>query len=434
MRLNSVQLQQHEQHQKTTQRMLQSLRVLHMSQIELKEYLQDAYESNPLLEITEACDSMSIASDTRGGENGVLQRTGGDTIQQTFAEYLYEQLIFLPNMDEKQRMLCKYLILCLDSKGYLDASLDELAMRVGQSYEEMEGALFLLQELDPPGVGARSLEECLLLQARRDPNASELVYCLIKTGEWMTGRISIPDIAKRLESSEREIQTAIECIRSYHTSPSEGFSDGIDIQYTIPEAEILTEDGQIRIQLNRSFLPKLSINEQVQEMLENGSKQEQAYLKDCQNKAEEILHSVLERENTMRLLLEYVVGWQKMYFLKNDALLPLTMVQTAEAIGVHPSTISRAVKDKYILFRGRQIPLKDLFIAKTKDGTSAHAVKKRIQVYIEKENPCHPYVDEQLRELLQEDGIQVSRRAISKYREEMHIPAAHRRKKRGKNE
>ena len=429
MRLNSVQLQKQELRQKATQKMVQSLQVLCMSQVELKDYLQEAYESNPLLEITEVSEHATFGAGSKRGS--VEENYGGlpESFQQTFVEYLYEQLMFLPNLDDEQRMLCKYLILCLDHKGYLEASLDELAVRVGATIETMERALFQLQQLEPAGVGARSLEECLRLQAMRDPHATEAVYRLIELGLHSEMIKDAAEVAKALECPLEEAIEAMNILRSYHPIPSSGFSDGRAVEYTIPEAEIQAEGGALQIHLNRSFLPQLRYNESAVEMLQAGSLKEQAYLQQCKKQAETVLTAMTDREHTVRLLLEFIAGWQKNYFLSGKAMEPLTMVQAAEAIGVHPSTISRAVRDKYILFHGQQIPLRSFFVSKVSGGTSSHAVKQRLTEIIKAEPTASPYSDDAIQHRLEEEGVQVSRRAIAKYRQELHIPAAHKRRR-----
>jgi len=431
MRLNSLQFQKQEQKQKATQKMLQSLHVLAMSQAELKAYMQEAYESNPLLDITESAlqgnvgPSGMAADASMHGRDAELYAT--ESAVQTFAEYLYEQLMFLPNMDDEQRMLCKYLILCLNHKGYLETSLDELALRVGKTTETMEQALFQLQKLEPAGVGARTLGECLRLQAERDSEAGDAVFRLLR--EENLQLIENADAAaKALQCPLEEARKAILRVKSYHPYPSEGFSDGTPIVYCIPEAEVTVEQGRLQIRLNRRFLPRLVMNEGTAKLLSQGTKEEKAYYKECNKKAEEVLEAIGGREHTIRLLLEFIVGRQKEYFLLGKPLQALTMGEAAEAIGVHPSTVSRGVKEKYLLFQGRNIPLKDFFVSKLQGGRSSDEVKQKIKSLIASEHINQPYGDEQLRLMLEEEGIQVSRRAIAKYRNELNIPAAHSRK------
>ncbi|MCR5641153.1 MAG: RNA polymerase factor sigma-54 [Lachnospiraceae bacterium] len=431
MRLNSVQLQKQVQQQKASQRMLQSLEVLYMNQVELKDYLQEAYESNPLLELVEATPAYGLMTSADGAQKAGDEMFGQseEAFRQTFAEYLYEQLMFLPNMDDEQRMLCKYLILCLDHKGYLEDSLDELAVRVGTTIETLEEALFQLQQLEPAGVGARSLEECLMIQAKRDPKATEVVYQVIAYGITDTSSKQLEKMAANLQCDRKQVEDAVQRILTYQPIPADGYSDGSAIAYTIPEAEVILENGRLTIRLNRSFLPRLSYNAKALELLEAQGKEAQAYLNRCKRAAESVLGAMQERDNTMRLLLEYVVGWQKDYFRIQGPLRPLTMHQVAEAIGVHPSTISRAVREKYILFQGRQLMLKQLFVSKVQDGTSSHAVKERMRSLIAREIPQNPYSDEAMVTLLAEEGITISRRTVAKYRKELQLPAAHQRKR-----
>ncbi|MCR4999445.1 MAG: RNA polymerase factor sigma-54 [Lachnospiraceae bacterium] len=435
MRLNAVQFQKQEQHQRASQKMIQSLGVLQMSQTRLKEYLQEAYESNPLLEMAE-CGGDAFCCNAMGEH---AQSDIGDTLrssaqmQQTFVEYLYEQLMFLPNIDEEQRVLCKYLILCLDHKGYLVASLEELALRVGTDQLAMEEALFCLQQLEPAGVGARSLEECLLIQAKRDVNATEHVYRLIEEHLDLMVANDMPAIAKALDCTITEATEAYSIVRGYCPIPSDGFSDGEDVAYCIPEAEIIAEGNTVTIHLNRSFLPRLTYSGAAQEMIVQAKGQTDPYLKQCQRAAETVLSAMQERENTMRLLLEYVVGYQKEYFIHRAPLQPLTMKAVAKALSVHPSTITRAVADKYVLYQGTTIPLRRFFVSQAKSGTSSDCIKKQICILIEQEKREHPYSDEQLEQLLSSEQMVVSRRTIAKYRKELGIPAAHGRKTRTKD-
>ncbi len=421
-----------------TPRMRQSLEYLQVSLIELDEMLREEALSNPLLIVRSPSfegappvrrrESSALRSqaawDRSGQEMDPLDRYVRDA---TFQEHLEEQLGQFPGLDREMLWICRYLVGCLDERGYLDCALEELEEEIHIPYERLEQALFVIQMLDPPGVGARSLSECLTLQLAQGDHFDELTLHIIQSGLESLAKGDRRGLCKRFSAEPGAVAAACDTIRSLSPIPSRGFRGREQVPYVVPDALISRRGGKLTVELDHAAMPQVEIDLEYAGGLADPSDQEvQRYIQEHTAKARQLIGCVDGRYRTLLRLLHVVTALQLDLFLGGD-LRPMTMQQVAGEMGLNVSTVSRAVKDKWICFEGRCFPLRELFTAAvpvSEEGISAQMVKRQIWELIREEDRGSPLSDEQIRAALEREGIQVSRRAVAKYRSQLQIPAS----------
>ena len=438
-----------------TQNMRQSLDCLQLSAPELSEYVQEVALSNPLLDVqaptyyetqfpSEAAPSEREAPEIReadawqsfspsAGGDGQTDFTAYLVREKTFRDHLNEQIGQMKLVDDELLRLCRFLIDCLDERGYLDCPLEDLAREFDIPLFSLEQALFAVQMLDPPGVGARSLSECLTLQLAQGRSLDPLALKIARDGLEMLGKRNFSGLAALLGVSVGEARAAAAKILALNPIPSRSFAGSEQIAYVAPDAEFSVQQGQLVIELNERILPRLSVNAEYAALMNTSDDPEvQRYVKEKLSEAQALIKGVHTRCDTLIQMLTLIGREQHGFFCGGEALLPVTMQQLSEKMGVSTSTVSRAAQNKYIQFQGRIIPVRSFFTTAIRPdaAVSSHAVKQRLQSLIRAEDPAAPLSDEALRLALSALGIGVSRRAVAKYRAEMGIPSSSQRKKR----
>lgn len=336
-------------------------------------------------------------------------------------------------VDDELLRLCRFLIDCLDERGYLDCPLEELSREFDIPLFSLEQALFAVQMLDPPGVGARNLSECLTLQLAQGRSLDPLALKIARDGLEMLGKRNFSGLAALLGVSVGEARAAAAKILALNPIPSRSFAGSEQIAYVAPDAEFSVQQGQLVIELNERILPRLSVNAEYAALMNTSDDPEvQRYVKEKLSEAQALIKGVHTRCDTLVQMLTLIGREQHGFFCGGEALLPVTMQQLSEKMGVSTSTVSRAAQNKYIQFQGRIIPVRSFFTTAIRPdaAVSSHAVKQRLQSLIRAEDPSAPLSDEALRLTLSALGIEVSRRAVAKYRAEMDIPSSSQRKKR----
>lgn len=428
-----------------TQAMRQALRCLETPATELCEYLQEESLSNPLLEVEppafpaaeQRTDAVPIQREERLIWEGHFAPEAAEfTVSSpvSFREHLDLQLKLMAGLDKATETLCHYLVGCLNSAGYLDCPLSELAQELRCSRFDLEQALFVVQSLDPPGTGARNLSECLLLQLAEGSEFTAVNIHLVRAGLPLLAKRDYAGLAKLLKVSRSEVLRAAEVIRSLNPIPSRGFYGDRALPFIQPEATVRVENGQPVIEMNTYGIPRLSLRSDYCALLGSDACQDaQPYLREKMSEAKSLMSSMENRQDTLFRLVSAVVRHQRPFFLENGELQPLTMKDLAEELSLNVSTVSRAVKDKYIQFGGHAVALRSLFCAplQTEQGAAVSAgfIQKQMRRFLDGENPASPLSDEALAEALGSIGITVSRRTVAKYRGELGIPTAAARKR-----
>ncbi|MEN8005689.1 MAG: RNA polymerase factor sigma-54 [Candidatus Krumholzibacteriota bacterium] len=454
-----------------TQRLQQALKLLQVPTLELEQILRHELQGNPLLEEIEPEEELEEATlrdranadlDEKVREKDVdpqdEDRDWGDswdegfrgtTNEQGYDEYddLERPQKYIPSGQEDlsdqlqlavpegvQRMIGEYIIGCLNEDGLLDCPLSEIAAYYEVEEEEVAAVLEVVQGFDPPGVAARDLQECLLLQlAARGLADSDEAHVITHHFEALKNR-KFSDIAREMKITPKEVQTIAQ--RIGELDPRPGLSENAEgARAIVPDLEVVKVDeegDEYAVYLNDSNLPRLRVS-QAYEGTAKGNEDAVKFIDDKKRHAEWVIKTIEQRRRTMIKVMEAIVGEQKDFFEKGAiALRPLTLQQVASTIGMHESTVSRVTRQKYVQTPRGVFPLKYFFSAglDSNDGTevAAKAVKIMIQEIIKGENTAKPLSDKKIVDMLQEKGLKIARRTVAKYREQMGILSARMRK------
>jgi len=372
----------------------------------------------------------------------------------TFHEFLKQQLGFR-KLDEKKYQIGLYIIGNIDDSGYLerstDSMVDDLAFtqNIETTKEEVEEVLSVIQDFDPPGVGARDLQECLLLQLKRKQDNGEnsesiaLAEKILKRYFNEFTKKHYQKIIKRLEISEEQLKNAIDEILKLNPKPGNSMSETTKTNnYIIPDFTIINNNGELELQLNSWNLPELHINNTYANMLNELAKKKRnknqketySFIKNKVDSAKWFIDAIKQRQNTLYATMYAIMQYQKEYFLTGDEtkLKPMILKDIADIVGMDISTISRVANSKYVQTPFGTFLLKSFFSEsmQKEDGeeVSTREIKRILQDIIETEDKKKPYTDEQLTKLLKEKGYPIARRTVAKYREQLNIPVARLRK------
>jgi RNA polymerase sigma-54 factor len=371
----------------------------------------------------------------------------------SFHEHLESQLI-LRDLNDKQKILGEYILGNIDEDGYLRRDLsnivDDLAFlqNVNTTEEELDEVLTVIQDLEPAGVGARSLKECLSLQmARRDTSIPAVRLSAIIIDQYFEefSKRHYDKIISRLNITEEDLKEVIDEILKLSPKPGSAFGDTFSksAQQIIPDFILeFSEDG-FDLHLNSRNLPELRLSKTYNEMLQAYSRKKGAikemkeavqFVKQKMDSAKWFIDAIKQRQNTLLLTMNAILKYQEEYFYEGDEtrLKPMILKDVAEMTGLDISTVSRVANSKYIQTHFGIYPLKFFFSEglQTDSGeeVSTREIKRILQDCISNEEKRKPLTDERLTEILQEKGYQIARRTVAKYREQLNIPVARLRK------
>lgn len=433
---------------KLTPQLLQSMEILQMNSQELLEYLGKISEENPLVEQEDAPSLRSAYEELRqkaswidgglhGGtftheDNGIPERGALDRETESLTAFLRDQLD-RRRLSKPLLALTRYLAELVDEDGYLaQEDLDGLEnMKIPHAL--LDEALETIQSLDPAGVGARSLSECLLLQLSRQKNVSPAVMDIVERFLPELGRKHYGPISRELGLTMAEIQAAEKVIAGLEPHPGRAFQPAEPTVYVRPDVFIVELDGQLQVVLNEYYLPRVSISDYYTRLLkESDEKETKAYLQQKMQQAKWLLNSLERRGGTLRRCAEAILEAQRPFFSgETGELSPMNLLTLADRLEVHPSTVSRAVRGKYLQCRQGTYPLRYFFShAVGQAGPSQQAVKRRLLELVRQEDPHHPLSDQALVDLLAGEGIRLARRTVAKYRIELGVPSSTGRKDR----
>ncbi len=323
----------------------------------------------------------------------------------------------------------------LDEDGYLTAPLEEIAAMGDHTQEQIEAALKAVQSLDPAGVGARDLRECLLLQLDSRNAKGGVAWQIVANHLRLVETRQLRELAKVLGRPAEHIEIAVHVIKRLNPRPGLRYS-GPGARVVEPDVYITKDGDNWIIQMNDEEIPQLRLNSQYRKMLDRdqgAAKDVRDYVRERYTSAIQLMKNIEQRKQTILKVCESIVRRQTEFLAQGlDYLKPMMIKEVAEEVGVHPSTVSRAVASKYVHTPQGVFELRYFFSEAVQgpqgSGTPLLLLKRRVKKMIEEEDSAHPLTDEQITAMLQASGIQVTRRTVAKYREDMKIPSTHQRR------
>lgn len=429
--------------------MVLSAKILHMSSVELNDYLKELAQNNPVVEYDEKEPSEDRLDTLRKklewldsadeqnryyysqdkedeGENwnfAVMQ-------EETLEEHLLAQ-INTQRLRHEVSLAAEFAVKSLDVNGYLKETPESISRLTGIDMEYTKEAVSLLKTLDPAGVGASDLGECLKIQLTAAENPNETAIAIVTGCLDELAKNQLKSIAKKLGVTLDDVVAAVKEIKSLNPRPSRGFSTNESLSYITPDAYIYKNaDGGYDITLNDYYSPSLKINSYYKTIVKNSDSAEaKEYINDKLSQAQWVIKCIDKRNSTLLSTLGLIVSIQKDFFDSGTAsLVPMKLSDISEKLGVHESTVSRAIRDKYIQCSWGIFPISRFFsssLAKKGEENaeiSQDSVKQRIKEIIDNEDKKKPLSDRAIGEMLEKDGITISRRTVAKYREAMDIP------------
>lgn len=467
--------------QKLSPQQIQMIKLLEIPAIQLEQRIKKELEENPVLEETENDDLQEESQEEETQDNddefSLEDYIEDDEIPQYklstnnysdddkksevplgsssgFQSHLESQL-GLRSLSEKQEVLAQYILGNMDDDGYLrrklEAIVDDLAFtqNITTTEEELYEILQIVQDFDPPGVGARDLQECLLLQIMRKDQSDisiALARKIIKNHFQEFTRKHYDKIIKRMNIAQQELKMAIDEILKLNPRPGSAYTDPMQrsAQHIVPDFILDIKDGEFILSLNTHNVPELRINRTYSEMLETYANQKKkrskndkdtiSFVKQKLDSAKWFIDAIIQRQNTLLLTMNAIIEYQKEYFAEGDEtrLKPMILKNIAEKTGLDISTISRVANSKYIQTHFGIFPLKSFFSEglqrESGEEVSTREIKNILAGFIEKEDKQKPLTDEKLVTILKEKGYNIARRTVAKYREQLNIPVARLRK------
>lgn len=428
-------------------RLVQLLKLLQLPRLELEQLVRQEMEENPLLdEVSETEETPEAEENTKEEEEfdwvDYLQddldpycrrqeASPAPPIEETLVsvstlrDYLLTQL-HLRFPPSEERKIGEFIIDSLHEDGYLASSLEELSSSLGVSSEDVEAVLRVVQGFDPPGIGARSLPECLLIQLEEMGKGGELEAQIVKDHLEDLRRKRYEQIAKKLKVGRDEVKEAVELIATLNPRPARGRWGSAPI-YVTPDLSLEKWEGKYRVALNEGNMPHLRVSDNYRRILSSPrdfSQKEVKFVREKLSRARFFIASVEERKQTILKVVNHIVEEQKGFFNEGlSELKPMTLRAVADAVGLHESTVSRVVQRKWIDTPKGLYSLKFFFSGAISQEFGGHvsvkSVKAKIKELIDGEDKANPLTDQSIVENLRGKGFKIARRTVSKYREEL---------------
>ena len=445
------------QTQTLSPQMMQSMEILQMGSQELLEYIQDQVQENPVLEMeekygkgddtavlqrklewlesTDAQNRYYHQQDTEDDEKDPISNYGTvDEREENLYLYVLSQLEVM-DLEPELLPVGRFLVESLNQNGWLDESVEDLAEELGKPVEEVEKALAAVQSLEPAGVGARNLSECLVLQLQRRHEDSELAIRIARDYLDPLSKSRYGLIAKSLGVCQEEVRTACDLIRTLNPRPGGGFAARENLVYINPDLFVVNFPDHFELLTNDYFFPDLNISGYYCRMLKSTEDNEvKDYLMGKVRQAKWVVHSIEQRRSTLLRCAECILELQEEFFRRGPGhLKPMCLADIAQKVGVHESTVSRTVRDKYLQCASGVYPLSYFFSRSmgapaarpgTEENTSSpDFAKALLKKLIGGEDKHKPLSDQKLCERMAREGCELSRRTVAKYRDELGIPS-----------
>ncbi len=481
-------LQQHaalSQQLRINPRLYQAMDLLYMPLLDLQQHLKQELLGNPFLELVEPEEETEVSLSEDGKEaekekagddepnwEDILLDDGSDqgapprdmseareyvepvpVETKDLSDYLREQIRML-DLTPRQQFLAEEFIGNIAEDGYLGATPEEIVQGANQVLQghaeasehevapqlytlpEAEEMLRIVQKLDPPGVGARDLRECLLLQLEARGETDGLAYRLVKDAFEDLKAHRWSDLGKRFGLDAAEVQKVADELAKLDPKPGLQYSAASD-QYIIPDLVVEKIDGEYKVFLNDGGLPRLRISKTYQEIARDKKKfqgENKDFINQRLNSAHWMIQAIEQRRQTMLKVMNFIVDRQREFFDKGvEYLKPLTLREVADVINMHESTVSRVTNEKYVQTPRGLLPLKFFFSSglstTTGEDASARSIKAQIEKMVADEDPKNPLTDQQIVEMFEHKGVKIARRTVAKYRDQLSILPARMRKR-----
>jgi len=470
---------------KINPRLYQAMDLLYMPLLDLQQHLKQELLNNPFLDLVEEEEEEEEQTESETGESTEEEKRGDEidweeilldgfdtaggrreeheekeyfepvtVATRDLSDHLRDQVSLL-ELTPREVLLADEFIGNIGDDGYLASPIEEVVSSLNDvvteaaeeagrdtddlplyTIEEAEKMLQTVQSLDPPGVAARTLQECLLLQLKEAGLQQSLPYRLVHDcfDELIAHRWS--EISKRFGISASDVQGAADEIAKLDPKPGLRYSSGSD-NYIIPDLIVDKIDGVYHVFLNDANLPRLKLSKAYQEIARDKKKfdgENKEFISNKLNSANWMIQAIEQRRQTMLKVMNYIVDRQREFFDKGVQFLkPLTLREVAEVINMHESTVSRVTNEKFVQTPRGVLPLKFFFSSglATTDGddVSARGIKAQLEKLVQEEDPKHPLTDQAIVNILRESGVQIARRTVAKYRDQLGVLSARMRKR-----
>jgi len=455
------QTQKLEQGLALTPQLTRSLEILQKPSIELRQTVAEELRTNPLLEDVGAVeisapeaaggahDDVRLGGEARDFEiyrepratvSGGMSQETRDFVMNSIPDKvsLQEYLLNEANLDAKNRdvsLAFANLVGSMDERGFLGKDALQNAHSAGFSEETVQEALKLLRHCEPAGIGAFDMRDSLMLQLKRKKMSESLAYRILDRYYELLMKRKVEDIAQAEKKSARDIEDAIAQIAKLNTSPAYEFTSDEE-RYITPDLRFFKKGDKWHVELTNEHVPKLRINPDYREMMAQGRlrKEEESYVKEKIRDGKFLMDAIEQRQKTLLKIGEVILERQLDFFEKSpDAMRPMTMQDVADAVELHATTVGRAVADKYAQTPRGILPLKYFFSGGYDSGggesIASASVKNKIRDIVAEESPQSPLSDSKIADILARDNINIARRTVAKYREELGIAPKNLRKR-----
>lgn len=424
-----------------SQMQVESLNILAMSMTELKDFLQKEEIENPLLEFSAERGEEAAPvtyKETERFYNGTERENSRENElyeiedSEKSIEDLVNMQLHWKKISETDRKIVDFCVQSIEQSGHFLIPVPEIAKRLNVPEEQAGKVLSMLKELEPQGIFASGLEECLLIQVQ-GMDEEEILSEMIKHHLQNIAEGKISTISRALKLSSAEVRKMIHVIKELNPRPLNGIG-GDKAQYIVPDVLLSHQDGVWNIELNDKWTGNLQSNDYYIHMMETAQDQElKLYFENKLRRARFIINAVEQRRETLTAITREILKRQEPYFLGTGQLKPMTLEEIADALEIHKSTVSRAIRDKYLRAPSGCFLFRSLFTTGISSGdgngdVSRNAVKAKLKELVAAEDKKKPWSDEQLAGLLQDAGMPISRRTVAKYRMELGIGGAFQRK------
>lgn len=403
----------------------QAIKLLQYSKLELAEFLKEQISANPLLQHPDHIKGEKYFSGSKDSRDPVQFI---EAEENKLEKALLEQLMLL-NLEERQQKMMKFLISSLDRQGFLNIGVRDVKKLLRISSAEAEGLMSLLQQLEPLGVGTANSSEFLIFQIESSLNFyyKEIAKAMIENDLVKMASGSFHFLSAKYKVNKKNLQEIIDFIRNLKLYPAEEYS-AIPISYVVPDVIVGKIERRWIINVSDYLLPSITIDEKyIDSLLASQQKDIESYVEQRLKDALFLRNSLKKRKETLYRVTEMIIEHQEAFFRKGESFIkPMRLKDLAQKLQLHESTVSRVTSNKYIqtpygLYTFKHFFTHSLLNSEIGNSESVVSIKAKLAALIENENPIEPYSDEQLKSLLNEKSIQISRRTIAKYREELNF-------------